>query len=135
MNLAAVMDQVGDRANTITGLRVFRYPPPQLTPPGAWVDYPDKIEFDKAYSRGADRMILPFAVVVGKVSDRTARNRLGLYCDGAGPKSVKQVLESGVYTAFHELTVLDIEFDPITVAANVYMGAVFTLDIFGKGSS
>ena len=135
MNLADVMDQVGERADTIAGLRVFRYPPPKLTPPGAWVDYPDTVEFDQTYGRGLDRMTLPFVVVVGKVSDRAAQNQLGAYCDGDGEKSIKAVLESGSYTAFDELHVRKIEFDPMTVAANVYMGALFTLDISGKGTS
>lgn len=135
MNLADVMDQIGDRANVIAGLRVFNYPPEKLTPPGAWVGYPDNIVFDAAYGRGMDRMSVPFAVVVGKVSDRSARNRLAAYCNGSGSLSIKAILESGSYTAFDSLRVEKIEFDPVTVAANVYMGALFTLDIGGKGAA
>jgi hypothetical protein len=97
MNLADVMDAVGDRLDTIAGLRVFAYPPGSVTPPAAVVSYPEGIEFDATYGRGSDRMTLPVVVVVGKASDRAARDKLGAYCDGSGASSVKAVLESGEY--------------------------------------
>jgi hypothetical protein len=135
MNLAAVMQAVADRLTTISGLRCFAYPEAQLSPPGAVVLYPESIRFDEAYQRGMDRMRLPVLVVVGKVSDRSARDQLAAYCDGSGAASVKQVLESGTYTAFDVVTVVDVEFDVATLAGTDYLAANFTLDIAGKGTS
>ncbi len=134
MDLAVVMTAIADRLDTITGLRCFAYPPPTLSPPAAVVSYPDTLTFDETYGRGMDRMDLPVVVVVGKPSDRTARDALAAYCKGSGAASVKAVVESGTYSAFHTVRVKDIEFDVVTIAGVDYMAALFTLDIAGSGS-
>jgi hypothetical protein len=136
MNLGDVMDQVGDRANTITGLRVFKHPPPKVSPPAAWVAYPEGYVYDATYGRGMDRITnLGVVVVVGKVSDRSARDRISAYADGSGARSIKAVLEAGTYTAFDTIRVVDASFDVLTVAGDDYLAALFTLDIAGQGSA
>jgi hypothetical protein len=134
MNLGAVMQAISARLGTVSGLRCFAYPEATLTPPGAIVLYPENIAFDETYGRGMDRMKLPLLVVVGKVSDRSARDQMGAYCDGSGARSVKQVLESGTYTDFDTVVVLDVKFDVATIATTDYLAAIFTLDIAGHGS-
>lgn len=134
MDLADVMDEVAARLGTIAGLRVHAHPPGSVTPPAAVVSYPDTYTFDETYGRGMDRMTLPVVVVVGKASDRAARDQLGVYVDGSGAASVKQVLESGTYTAFHTVRVVGAEFDVVTIAAVDYLAATFDLDIAGSGS-
>ena len=134
MDVARVMDDIADRLDSIEGLRVHHSPPARVTPPAAVVSYPDRIEFDTTYRRGADRLTLPVVVVIGRPSDDATREALGAYCDGSGPRSVKGVLESWAYSALHELTVTRIEFDVVTIAAVDYMAAVFTLDVIGTGS-
>lgn len=139
MNLADVMDQIGDQVDTIAGLRVYRFPPDNVEPPFAIVTYPEDIQFDATYERGADTMTLPVIVGVGKVSDRSARNQLAEYCAGAGPKSIKAVIEAGVdagvYTAFDSVRVQRAEFDIIKIAAVEYAAATFTNDITGTGAA
>lgn len=134
MNLAAVMDQVGDRLDQIAGLRVFRYPPDKLPPPAAVVSYPETYTFDQTYGRGMDRLTLPVVIVEGKVSDRATRGRLAEYADGSGPRSVKAIVEGGSYTAFDSVRVASIDFDAVTIGGTDYMAAVFDLDIAGQGS-
>lgn len=134
MDLALVMDEVAGRLRIIEGLRVFEYPPGALTPPAAVVTYPLDVTFDATYGRGMDRMTLPVVAVVGKATDRTARDALAAYCAGTGERSVKAVLESGAYTAFHTLRVVGIDFDVMTIAATDYLGATFSLDITGQGT-
>lgn len=134
MDLADVMDDVADELENIAGLRVFAYPPGSLTPPAAVVTYPDSITFDQTYGRGMDRMSLPVVVVVGKATDRTARNRLGAYCDGAGASSIKAKLEAGTYVAFDTLRVTGITFDVVSIGGTEYLAALFDLDISGTGS-
>lgn len=139
MDLAEVMDAIADRLKTITGppLRCFAYPPGTLTPPAAVVAYPDTYTFDATYGRGMDRMSLPVVLVVGKVSDRSARNQLAEYCAGEGARSVKAVLESDEdsYGVFDTVRVEDIDFDVATIGGTDYISAVFTLDIAGPGSA
>lgn len=135
MNLASVMDAIGTRLDTITGLRVFKFPPDgTISPPAAIVSYPLEYEFDSSYARGSDRMSLPVIVLVGKVSDRKSRDQLGAFCDGSGSSSVKAVVEAGTYTAFDTVRVASVEFDVISVAAVEHAAATFTLDIIGPGS-
>jgi hypothetical protein len=136
VNLATVMQQLADQLDTIAGLRVYGYPldgPPQ--PPAAIVSYPDDYTFDSNYRRGMDRIPnLPVTVVVGRVSDRTTRERIGAYVNGSGISSVKQVIEAGTYTAFDVVRVQSVEFEPYEHGGNTYLSATFMLDIAGKGS-
>lgn len=133
MNLAEVMQELADQLDTIAGLNAFGYPADTISPPAAMVDYPDGIEFDATYGRGSDTMVVPVYVAVGKASDRAARDTLGAYADGAGAKSVKQVLEAGAYEAFDTCRVSGAEFAVITVGAVDYLAAKFTVDITGPG--
>jgi len=134
MILADVMTQVAQRLDTITGLRVFDYPPAKVTPPAAVVAYPDDLTFDATYGRGADRLTLPVVVVVGKASDRASRDQLAAYCNGTGTRSVKAVVEAGEFTAFHTVRVVGAEFDVVSIAGSEYIAALFELDIFGEGT-
>lgn len=135
MNLADVMDQIAARADTIDGLRVDGRPVPKVSPPAAYVAYPTDYTFDATYGRGSDEMTLSLLVVVGRPNDRSTRDALAAYCDGDGPRSIKQVLESGTYTACDAVAVRTVDFDAISIAGVDYMAALFTLDIAGPGST
>lgn len=136
MNLDDVMKQVGDRLDTIAGLRVTSEPPNRITPPSGWVGFPEEYTFDETYGRGLDRIRnLPVIIAVGKVTARTTRTLIGGYVSGSGATSVKQVLESGTYTAFDGLRVASVTFDVITMAGDDYLAALFNVDIAGRGSA
>jgi hypothetical protein len=134
MDLNDVMDEVAAQLDTISGLRCFAYPPDDVQPPAAIVSYPEAITFDETYGRGMDRMTMPVWLLVDRVVDRTSRARLAAYCAGSGASSVKAVLESGTYTAFHTVRVTGVEFESVTVAGTEYVAAIFDLDIAGAGS-
>lgn len=136
MDLAAVMDEIGDRLDTITGLRVYRYPPDNVHPPAAVVSYPETYEFDGAMARGMDRIDLPVIVLVGRVSDRASRDRIAAYVAGSGPRSVKAVVEGAEsYSALHTVRVQGVDFDVVSVAGVDHLAATFTLDIAGPGGT
>lgn len=135
MNPNDVGDEIAEKLDTIAGLRVSAYPPPTVTPPSGVVGYPEQIEFDLTYGRGMDRIPdWPVMVVVGKATDRTARERIFEYAAGTGAKSVKAVLEAATYTSLDELRVTGVEFDVVTIASVDYIAAVFHLDIAGQGA-
>jgi len=134
MLLADVMDEVATRLDTITGLRVSAHPPDEIQPPAAVVTYPDTYDFDSTYARGTDALELPVAILVGKVSTRSARDQLSAYVSGSGASSIKAVLESGTYTAFDTIHVAKVAFDVIQVGAVEYLAATFTLNITGAGT-
>lgn len=136
MIVADVMDDVARRLGVIEGLRAYEFPPDKIDVPAAVVSYPENYRYDGTYQRGMDRMTLPVVAVVGRASDRAARDLLSVYVDGDGPSSFKRVLESKdlpAYTAFHEVRVTSVEFDVVTIAGVDYVAALFDLDIVGSG--
>lgn len=134
MDLAAVMDQVGDALDTIDGLRVFRYPPDSLTPPAAVVDYPEDLTFDETYGRGQDRLTVPVILYVGRWTDRSSRDHLAAYCAGSGAESVKAAVEAFAYTECDTVRVTQAEFEPHTIGGVQYVAAIFELDVAGTGA-
>ncbi|PSL02882.1 hypothetical protein CLV30_109190 [Haloactinopolyspora alba] len=135
MNLNSVMDEIGARLDTITGLKVWPYPADSITPPAAIVAYPDTLTFDETYGRGMDRLTLPVVLVVGRQSDRASRDHLAAYANGFGARSIKQTVEAGTYTAMDTVRVMSAEFDVIRISNVDYVAATFDLDITGQGSS
>ena len=137
MLLSAVMDELGAALDTIAGLRVFPYNADTVMPPAAIVGWPDPLDYDKTYGRGGDQVTMPLIVIVGRLNQRTTRDRLAKSLDGAGAASVKATLESDarVYTAFDSLRVTTARVDSYTIGGIDYLGAEFTVDIIGKGGA
>lgn len=136
MNLKDVAAEIAAQVDTIAGLRCFGFVPDSITPPAAMVLYPEDITFDASYKRGADRMNGQLLVVVGRVADRKTLDLLGVYADGSGAKSIKQVIEArtGSWVACNDVTVVSVVFEPVEIGGAPYMAAVFTLKIAGKGA-
>jgi hypothetical protein len=135
VNLNDVMDEIGTTLGGLSGLRVFAYPPPTVVPPAGIVSYPERISYDQTYSRGMDRIErLPVILVVGKATDRSARNKAAAWAAGSGSGSVKGVLEAHTWTSCHVLVVTECTFDVVTIAGVDYISAMFSLDISGSGS-
>jgi hypothetical protein len=134
MILDDVMDELATRLGTITGLRVWAYPPGSVTPPAAIVSYPSDYTFDATYGRGMDRMTLPVVVVVGKPTERSSRDLLTKYVAGSGAASVKAKLDGEGYSSCHSVRVVSADFDVYTIGGVDYLTAVFDLDIAGQGA-
>jgi hypothetical protein len=135
MDIGAVMDQVAARLATIADLRTYAYPRSAITPPAAVVSYPETVTFDVTYGRGMDQLTLPIVLAVGKPTERATRDQAAAFADGAGAESIKQVLESGTYTAFDDVRVSSVDFDVVTIGGVAYLAAIFTAEIAGPGSS
>lgn len=134
MDLADVMDEIATVVNTISGLRTFAWPPGTVSPPAAIVSYPEDYTYDLTYGRGFDHMTLPLVVVVGKPTERTARDQLAAYVKGSGSSSIKQVIETATHTSFDTAVVKDVDFDVVTIGGGDYLAATFTIDIAGRGA-
>lgn len=135
MELDSVMDEIAAQLDLIDGLNVHAHPVGSVTPPAAVLTYPDDFKYDESYGGGTDRMTLPVVLVVGKASDRGARDKLASYVNRTGPASIKAALESGAYQAFDEVHVPSVEFDVVRIAQTDYLAATFELDIIGEGSA
>lgn len=135
MNLSDVMTEIGNKLETITGLRVFDYPPNSINPPTGVVTYPETIEYHATYGApGAVGMrALGVVLVAGKADSKAARDTVSAWSKTTGNGSVKQALESASYTTLDDLTVTTCEFDVMTIGAVDYMAAIFRIDIIGQG--
>lgn len=133
MNIADVMDEIGEALKTLDGLRVHPYWADSITPPSATVGWPDPLTYDAAYQRGADRFVLPLWVLVGRADARTSRDRMAKYLDGSGADSVKAALDGWTFTKCDSVTVTEATVGAITVGGTEYLGATFQVDIFGQG--
>jgi hypothetical protein len=131
LNLNAVMDGIGVRLQTITGLRVKDYAADLGQPPAAIVGMPVEGEYDYTKRRGSDRVVLPVTILVGKVSDRAARDTLSDYIAGSGAKSVKAAIEGDrtLATAAQSLAVRFPDIDIVTLNGIEYWGAVFSVEV------
>jgi hypothetical protein len=134
MRLDAVMDEVAQALEQITGLRVSAFPPETLTPPAGYVSYPQSVDFDEAYQRGEDQFTdLPIVLVTGKATPRSARNTVTAWASGDGPKSVKRALEAWSWTTCDDLTVTSCEFDVELIAGVPYLAVMFKATVVGPG--
>jgi hypothetical protein len=136
VNVADVMEEIGDVLDTLTGLRVHRHPPGSIVPPAGVVSYPERVAYDQTYGRGMDRLEgLPVVLLAGKVTERTARDKMGAWSAGTGAASVKVALESHAWASCDDVHVASVEFDTVSIGAVDYLAAVFSLNVAGAGSS
>lgn len=133
MNVSAVMDGLGTRLASISGLRVYDYPPDSVSPPAGVVSYPDPLDFDATMGRGADRMTVPIHIIVGRVSDRAARDALAAYMAGSGVKSVKAAIEADgtLGGAADSSRVVSVSGLDLSVGGVSYVAATFSVDVVG----
>lgn len=123
INLNTVMTALGAALGSVTDLRVYSYQADAIAVPAAVVGLPDDLAYDSTMARGTDTATFPVHVMVGKVSDRAARNKLAAYCDGTGAAtvSVKAALDALKPAARVE----SVAFGTIAVGGIEYLAATF----------
>lgn len=135
MNLAAVMDELAAELDTISGLRVYAYPPDNVAVPAAVIGYPEEITYDVSMGRGTDHMVIPIFLLVGRLTDRTARDHLAPFMAGSGASSIKGVLRAATpFVAMSSVRVASATVEVVTMANVEYLTAVFTVDVYGQGA-
>lgn len=125
----AVMDALGARLQTISGLRVFDYPPDQLSPPAAVVSYPEGVTYDVEFARGADMATFIVTVLVGRVSERSARDALAPYLNGSGASSVKAAIDGTLGGVVSDARVASADVMTVSMNGAEYVGAAFTVEV------
>lgn len=138
MNIIAVAEELRAHGAAITPLagRSYVGPPGSVTDPCLIVPLPEEITFDQVYGRGQDMLLWEIIVIVGRSDDRQIMERIGQYCAGSGPLSVKQALEGGApYTACGDVFVASAELATVTWQGTDFQGAFFSTQIRGRGLS
>jgi hypothetical protein len=136
VNISSAATEIAEQAATITGLNAYDFAPGTIVPPCLVVLNPEPggIVFDQTYGRGMDRITLPVILICGPAVEREQQQGIRLYLDGAGDKSIKQVLESGTYESFDTIRVMVGGVDGVTIGGVEYIAALFDIDLGGRGT-
>lgn len=118
---------------TISGLRTSATVPDSINPPIAVV-MPNTITYDTSFARtGGDEYEFLVMVIVGRVDERTAQNRLDGYCSGTGASSVKAAIESDKTLggkAFSLRVTSLRNYNQVTVGDVTYLSGEFVVQVF-----
>lgn len=130
MNLAEVMQEIAAAVDEITGLRVTPHPIETVSPPAAGVTYPERIVYDLTYGRGMTKFQnLPVVVVLGVVTERATRDRMGEYTAVTGDRSLYARFNGREWTSCDMVIVTGCEFDSVIYGDSAYLQATFFCDI------
>jgi len=90
---SAVRDGIKNRLATISGLRVHDTMPDSVAPPAGVVGLLE-MTFDLSMQRGLDAADVEVLVIVGRMSERGAQDKLDGYLAGTGATSIKTAIEA-----------------------------------------
>ena len=142
MDVADVMNQVGEALDTIPKLRIITDERSKINVPAGVVALPRNINYEGTYVRGLDYRELEVGVMVGRSNERTAKIEATRYAAGSGVSSVVQALNSKTnrttendytYSACDTVTVANCRFVNLIYADQGYLTAIFTVKIAGSG--
>ncbi len=114
---------------TISGLRTSPTLPDNPNPPIALVT-PISVSFDDSFKRGMQTYTFVISVIVGRVDERTAQNKLDAFVSSTGNQSIKLAVESdktlGGYAFDCRVTEMR-NYGELTIGDVIYLSAEFTL--------
>lgn len=120
------------RLATISGLRTSATVPDKPNPPIAIV-LPNGITFDSSFARGVDEYTFLVLVIVGRVDERTAQDRLDAYCDPTGSSSVKTAIEADktLGGTAYSLRVQEMRnYQSLVIGEVTYLAAEFVVQVY-----
>ena len=132
-NVSDLRNGLATNLATISGLRTAATVPDQINPPVAVV-MPTSITYDLAFARtGGDEYEFSVMVIVGRVDERMAQNKLDAYCSGTGSQSIKAAIESertlGGKAFDCRVTSLR-NYTQVSVADVTYLAADFAVQVY-----
>jgi len=114
---------------TISGLRTSPTLPDNPNPPIALVT-PISVSFDDSFKRGMQTYTFVISVIVGRVDERTAQNKLDGFVSSTGASSVKLAVESDKTlggNAFDCRVTEMRNYGQLTIGDVIYLSAEFTV--------
>lgn len=130
LDLNALMDALGVRLATITGLRVYDYSADTAAVPAAIVGLPSQITYDYTKGRGSDRIVIQIFLLVGRTADRAARDQLSAYLAGSGAQSIKAAIDDAQPVGYRSRVMGARNSDQaFTMNGVTYVGAIFDVEL------
>ena len=93
VTITQIRDALATRLATISGLRVSAEIPDNPNPPVAVVQI-NNVSFDTAFQGGLTTYSFIVSVIVSRVAERRAQDRLDAYASTSGASSVKEAIEA-----------------------------------------
>jgi len=133
MSVSTLRTGIATNLATVPGLRTTATVPDQINPPIAVV-MPTSIEYDLAFARhGGDEYEFSVMVIVGRVDERSAQNKLDEYCSGSGAQSIKTAIERdktlGGQAFDCRVTSLR-NYNQVSIADVTYLAAEFVVQVY-----
>lgn len=127
-----VRDGLKTRLQTISGLRVYDLIPDTVSPPAAVVGQLD-FTFDINNARGLDQANCDVLVIVQRLSERVAQDKLDAFLAGSGSGSIKAAIEGDrtLGGAVNTLRVISAEGGTYESAGALFLSYRYRLTIWG----
>ena len=136
-SITAIREGLKTRLATVTGLKAHATIPSQLTPPAAVVGMPEAVQYLQTYGSGAYAASFPVRLLVAKVDDGRAQEKLDAYCGATGATSVKAAIEGAGGTLGGVVDFVVVQqvrgFGVYEVAGVAYLGAEFVVEVMASG--
>lgn len=141
MDINAVKTGLATQAGTVTpALNAFGFVPDSIIPPCFFTGEVD-IEYDKAFNRGLDELMVTCYILVGYSFSEPAQKLLDGYLKGSGPSSLKAAIEGtpGIPQtlggACDDLHVVRVQaYRPYQLGGSDYVGAELIVRVIGSGT-
>lgn len=128
-SLSALRAGIATRLATITGLRNAATVPDNPNPPIAVV-LPNSIDYHTAFAKGMQTYSFTVILIVGRVDERTAQNRLDAFVSSTGANSIKLAIEGDKTlggAAFDVIVTEMRNYGQLSIGEVVYLSAEFTV--------
>lgn len=117
--------------NNVPGLRVAETIPDLPNPPMAVISL-ETVNYDQTFQRGMSEYIFTVSVLAGRVSERTAQDRLDSYID-PGSATIKTAIESdrSLGSAVFDVQVTEMSnIGAVNLGETIYLGADFRVNVY-----
>lgn len=133
MSIALIRSGLGDNLSTVTGLRVAETIPDNPSPPIAVISL-NNVQYDGAFDGGLVTYNFVVSVIVGRVAERVAQQRLDSYIS-TGTGSIKKAIESekSLGGAAYDVRVTDMSsVGSISIGDATYLACDFNVVVYGN---
>lgn len=120
---------IAARLATISGLRTAATVPDNPNPPIAVV-IPNSVTYDETFNRGMQTYSFTVVLIVGRVDERTAQNKLDAFVSSTGASSVKLAIESDKTLggkAFDTIVTEMRSYGQLPIGEVIYLSTEFTV--------
>lgn len=131
MSLAEIRQGLATNLGDISGIRTYPEIPDNPVMPCAIIQL-DSVNYDQTFQRGLTEYDFTVQLVVGRVTERRAQQKLDEFID-AGERSVKTAIEADTTlggSAFDcRVTGMD-NIDSVTIGETTYLAANFAVTVY-----